>query len=749
MIPVESQLGKFFVTFNGMKFLSFALFTLLFGTTCVVWGQNSRTDSLEAILFDKQKVDTARFKTAKLLFRDWMFRDPAKARSYIKTMLAVAKTEERKAVEAEAYKLMGITYDIQGEYPDAITQYQKSIALYDELRDTLHVAFAKNNMALTHTRQGSYQAAVNIYLEVLRTKEALLNAGTHTSEELQLGGTYENLGIAYNYMSGAFTKEQNNETSLKYLRLAREFYLESADSLSIWRANSSIAKVLSEMGERKEAITIFEELIPRYQTRKMNWQLSITYGSLATLYLEEGQFEVAEKYARLLKQTASTIQDQPNVAKSQAILGQIALKRDNPDSAILYLERAIPVYREKEDQRRLSKPLWLLSKAYALKGNYDKAHRYHVEHKKVSDSLLNQRNLQIIHEAQTRFESEKKEAENLALRKEKEIQSLQLKRQEQQVLWATLAVALVVVVAALLFHNNRVQRQTNQALQEKNTLINQQKEEISTIAENLRSANEDISHKNEAIMGSIRYASRIQRAILPANERLERLFPSHFLFYRPRDVVSGDFYWVEKVGHRIVLAIADCTGHGVPGALMSMLGSEGLTRIVIQEGETRPAAILERLNTLVVDALRQETTQNRDGMDIALCTLDERENTLCFAGANNPLLLVQDGKAKRIKGDRQAIGGKQRDQMSFTEHCFSLEQPATFYLFSDGFQDQFGGEENTKFMSKRFREFLFEGHELPFEAQHARLDQALQQWMNAANTRQTDDIIVFGARWEI
>ncbi|MGB0522238.1 MAG: PP2C family protein-serine/threonine phosphatase [Flammeovirgaceae bacterium] len=256
-----------------------------------------------------------------------------------------------------------------------------------------------------------------------------------------------------------------------------------------------------------------------------------------------------------------------------------------------------------------------------------------------------------------------------------------------------------------------------------------------------------LAKKNQQIMSSLNYAKRIQQLLMPNPEEVVEDFDDAFILLQPRDVVSGDFFWYEDVQTRDeafqVFGVADCTGHGVPGALMSMIGLEQLTEIVNVEQIDTPSAILNRLHHGVVNILKQNTSNNKDGMDIAICKIDKDNGVVEYAGAKTPLIYIQDGALHTIKGNRQPIGKlRLSTHTNFTNHIIDVSQPTSFYLFSDGFQDQFGGPNNRKFMIKRFKDLLLRIHQYPMKEQEHILRETLADWMG--DEKQTDDVLVAG-----
>ncbi|MEO1654959.1 MAG: SpoIIE family protein phosphatase, partial [Bacteroidota bacterium] len=237
----------------------------------------------------------------------------------------------------------------------------------------------------------------------------------------------------------------------------------------------------------------------------------------------------------------------------------------------------------------------------------------------------------------------------------------------------------------------------------------------------------------------------IQEAMLPRVENIKAVFLDLFIYFKPRDIVSGDFYWFYQDGLKCVIAAVDCTGHGVPGAFMSMIGNNMLHEIVAQRGILEANQILDHLNLGIRKVLRQYETHNQDGMDIALCVIDQQKRIIEFAGAHNPLLFIQDGSPSLIKGDRFPVGGDQySDDRAFKKHIIPIKKNTIFYIFSDGYQDQFGGPLGRKFMARRLRHVLFEIHHLPMDKQEKILDRILRNWTKSS--RQIDDVLIIGIK---
>lgn len=283
------------------------------------------------------------------------------------------------------------------------------------------------------------------------------------------------------------------------------------------------------------------------------------------------------------------------------------------------------------------------------------------------------------------------------------------------------------------------ERVLEQKVQERTEEVVRQKEEVE------RQGRKVIElYKN--VTDSIRYAKRLQESILPPDQRVRQMLPESFVLYRPKDIVSGDFYWVDEVNGKVIVAAVDCTGHGVPGAFMSLVGYNGLNQAIKEHGLVRPAEILGDLNRIAYDTLHKDrdTFLVRDGMDMALCALDRSNQVLEYAGANCPLYIVRDGELIQFAPDKMPVGGFELEGRSFTEHRVQLEPGDMVYIFSDGYPDQFGGERGKKFLYRRFRELLVTISREPMERQKVLLQDALNAWKGSHD--QVDDILVMGIR---
>lgn len=308
------------------------------------------------------------------------------------------------------------------------------------------------------------------------------------------------------------------------------------------------------------------------------------------------------------------------------------------------------------------------------------------------------------------------------------------------VLYVFVLIILIFIIVQL--STQRVKRQ-NQRLEE---IVHERTREIAEQNHQLEQQKAEITQKTTDILDSIQYAKRIQNTILPAESRLSELFDEHFVFYRPKDIVSGDFYWAREVQGIVVFAAVDCTGHGVPGSLVSIVGNNGLLRAVNEFKLTEPKEILDKLREIVVGAFRSEGQLDvKDGMDIALCSIDYETGILKYAGANNECVIIRNGEVIELKPDKQPIG-QFVEAKPFNQKEFQLEDNDCIYLYTDGYVDQFGGDKAKKFKSRPFKSMLLQLSHLPMHQQFDSVQHAFDSWKNDLD--QVDDVCVFAVRYK-
>ena len=550
--------------------------------------------------------------------------------------------------------------------------------------------------------------------------------------------------------------------------------------------------------ELQEAAAHFSRLLPLYQSLKDTSAEAVTQRNLGLICTDQGGYEKAVDYLTKSLELYRALEDTLNEGPALIDLATTLNRAARYEEALQHLEKSLPVVKRAGNIQLTRTYYGLLAQTYQHVGNAERSMEYFMYYISVDSEIQEWESRKIRQKAvqaeQQVFLKKKELAETVRelekvqelsqeqrsaidkLNAETALKELALHEKEARLkneLWVrrllTGGVVLSLAVLSLLFVYFRQTKKKNMLLAQKNASIEKQKHEIEEQQEELlqQSSQLEETHKeltkyNHKMLHSINYAQRIQSAMLPEESDFQHLIKDSFIFFQPRDIVSGDFYWFTETCLRatdnqlafanahsesvqppkVLIAAMDCTGHGVPGAFMSMIGFNFLNEIE-HKGIFQPNEILNTLHLSVRRFLKQDETANKDGMDAAICLVDPQQQTLEFSGANSPLVYIQEGEMHVIKGDRSAVGGVHTNRNHrFAKHTVSIEKETWVYLFSDGYQDQFGGEEGRKFMSKNLRALLLEIHTQPFELQKQQLCRTLNQWMG--NTTQIDDILVIG-----
>lgn len=556
---------------------------------------------------------------------------------------------------------------------------------------------------------------------------------------------------------------------------------------------NKIAFIYWEYGNAKEAINYFLETIPLNERTGNYNDIKAVYSNIALIYSDMDRLDLTLEYFYKSLDARRKLNNKGEVAAGLIDVAYIHTALNQSEKAIQLLDEALQLSREVNNPRLILNSLKLLAQNYDNLGNKAKASEHagmasayeqqlatqqlktEYETKVVKSQaeaerermqrtqqelLMSLRELQAkatqdsLNFVVMRKQDSLKKAEEEAQRKQTEIDLLntdrllketQLREREAQsrvqriIIFSAAIFLIVLMVSSLAIYKNYSEKK------KANELLNLQNVEIQKQRDHIQKQNENISK-------SINYAQGIQKALLPPQTSLQAIFPESFIFFRPRDVVSGDYYWFkeltkgygssEKTG-KIAVSAIDCTGHGVPGAFLSMIGYNLLDDIV-SRGIHKPGAILRDLNNGIRRTLRQDETENRDGMDMALCVVDTNTNIVEFSGAKNPLVYVTNNEVFRIRGDKESIGGGMGYmENEFTTHTIKVDSPTWFYMFSDGFIDQFGGSDGRKFMIKNFIDLLASISILPPDQQREILKNTLKDWLGTKYP-QVDDILVVG-----
>ncbi len=598
---------------------------------------------------------------------------------------------------AASYWIKGMYLEDIGDYSGAIDIYLQALRIFERLQDKSGIARVNNLMGLAHLLLKRFDEAYAYFSNALATYQEL--------------GNRERVATCLNNMGLVYVEKGNHERAIDLINKG----LVINDSLGL---RNKVAVSLNDLGEayfRKgdylRALTFFKKSLNINQAIARMSKLPENYNNTAAAYRQLGQYDKAISYYKTGLEKALTLN---------------------------FKEQITAAYQG-------------LSACYAEQNKFKEAYEYHRLFHRFSDSLFNAESAEKIARLQTLYHTEQQANKIALLTKEKQLQEEEVELHRWQLVGVSSILLLFMALAFVFYRNWKHRQKANQLLLVKNEEINQKHEEIRIQAERLSVALSELEVKNRNITSSLNYAQRIQSAILPSETRIKKSLPQVFILYRPRDIVSGDFYWFQDTGHlengslgeRMIIAAADCTGHGVPGAFMSLIGNELLNQIVNLRNVYQPGQILNLLDKGVRKALQKEGSDNRDGMEIGICYIDLHSSQLYFSGAMLPLYYMQNDALHVIKGTKYSIGSA-LGGIDFQEHIIRLNEPITFYLCSDGFQDQFGGPANRKFMVRQFREVLYKASRMPFHRQQQYLETTLDNWMG--HQPQIDDILLIGIR---
>jgi len=589
------------------------------------------------------------------------------------------------------------------------------------------------NLGLALSRKNMLDSAMSNYLLALKISEKIDNKNLIANANDKIGTLY-------------YT-QNNYDKALEYYNKANLLYSELGDDNGMSGVQINIGGILYEKSDLKNAAKNFEQALTIKKKIGDESGAAEAQNNLGVIYHRLEQYDKALFYYEESKKYYDKTSDKEGIINCMLNIGYVFDLQGKHHQALEKLNKCLEMSKEIGSIEFMSYVYLGMGEAYKNMYKADSSFKYMSLYADYKDSLFNQESNRNVAEMATKYDTEKKEAENNLLKAKTELDSVELeKKSEQQkmlLIGLVLALTLVVYVAYSLNQKKKV-----------NKLLNNQNQEISI-------KNKIIEEKNKDITDSINYAQRIQNAILPEITILQNYYKS-FVYYQPKDIVSGDFYWIKEVGKKIYFSVVDCTGHGVPGAFMSIIGYNSLNRIVEDLNIVSTGKILDELNKQVNKALASKKTEEltiRDGMDISICCINRETNMLEYSGANNSLYLLRKSTEfainfdivmqeddiifYEIKPNKMPIGGGD-NQKSYQSHSFQLQQDDSIYLFSDGYADQFGGPKGKKFMYKNFKRLIFSLQNEAIENQSSILDKTMVDWRGELN--QLDDICVMGVK---
>lgn len=663
----------------------------------------------------------------------------------------------------EAYKELSSFCELTRQYRLAQRYNTELASIYGKRNDLAGLSSAHNNLGFISKRNDDLKTSAEYFAKVVE----LVNEQPKNLSESDKAILYINVGVAYTNLKQYTRAKESYTTALKI----RE---HQKNETEIANADNYLASNYYVSGNTSRALKTVNEAIKLAEANHAEEVLATSYKILSLIHDKDNNPAKAQVYLEKHKVLRDKLSKEAKAHKEQMLQRQLLIEKNEEEIRTLLAdqEREALESERKENKLKLqdneiklkAKELAILKRDQELKA---------IEYK--NQQLEKERTEQALELAQQQLEAEKRNRELDMLAKAKELQEQKLKQkileeekqnktiqllesdkklkdeQLKNSYWISgLFVLVIGIIAVSLIQkrkaNRLLQRQQNE-IKEKNEALLQNMEELRAAQDILSEQNDQLEVQHQKITHSIRYAERIQRSVLPADSMMNKLYPEHFILYLPKDIVSGDFYWAAQKDKRRILAVVDCTGHGVPGAFMSIVGSNTLNELVNEKSITEPAQILNQLHEGIRHKLSQEESQNHDGMDIGICSLDQYEDgsyKMMFAAAKQTLFVMRNGELLELDGDRKSIGGANAgNARDFSTKELMLQKGDILYFTTDGFIDQ-NSPDRVRFNKKRFKTLIEEIYQQPIQTQRNAFEDTLASHQQGAEQR--DDITVIGVK---
>jgi len=627
-----------------------------------------------------------RISSLLLLSQNSMNRNPDSTLIYSDSLIKIARTQNNQHALALGLKNKGQASYLKGNYPQTLTCYQESLTIAEKEK-------------------------------------------------------YMDVQLSVHNLYGTFYKKQNNlKPALEQFTKGFELARNNKDTVGMANAICDMGLVYQLQNDIYKAIDCFSTGLKYNQQlgNKLSESYSLNY--LAEVYAGQKRFNEAISFLNKALNIREELKDTVAMAVNYVNLGEVYYQMGNQQLALENYQKSTLLAKKVNYSDLLKHCYKMISDLYLKQRNFEKAYFYFNLHVALKDSIYNEQTTIIIQETEAKYQTEKKQLQidNLnkdnALKQEALAKSeLQIKQQNMQIMFFILAVLLLSTLSFFIFRSYKQKKQSAE-------IILSQKEEV----ERQRDL---VEEKSKEITDSIHYAKRIQQALLASDTFLKKHIADYFIFYKPKDIVSGDFYWANVIDGKFVMITADCTGHGVPGAFMSLLNISYLNEAIIEKRMDAPDKILDYVRSQIIQSLNPEGSENegRDGMDATLCVYDFKGMWLRFSAANNPLWLYRNNEIKEFSADKMPVGMYHGEQKPFTQQTIGLRKGDIVYTFTDGFADQFGGEKGKKFKYKNLQQLLLNNANKPMAEQKQIFENALRDWQG--NMDQVDDILIVGIRF--
>lgn len=620
----------------------------------------------------------------------------------ISSLLKEIETLENDSFKVNQLNNIASLY-IDSNFVNALKYAQKANKLSKEINYKKGYIESLTLLADANDYLGRYSEAQKLNFELLEYYNKI------NDQEL-INAMNINIGIINYYQS-------NYDESTEYTFKALSYYQNMDDQLGISICYNNLANVYSDRLNYEMALKYYFKALAIDEESNNKSGVTLIKGNIGEVYIELKDYEKADEYLTSALTIAKETGDKWQEANIYTGLGNLMIKVNKEQKAITYLLQSLRINQELGAVAEQSEVYEAIYKLFEQKKDYEKALYYLKMFNTFNDSIYNKQTTDKIAEMNAIYDIKEKEQQI-------EAQESIAAYQKKQKVALIISMILLLVIIGISVKGNLSKKKNNEKLAQQKIMI---------------------ETKNRDITDSIQYAKQIQSAILPSEKLITEAFPEHFVFYKPKDIVAGDFYWFEQQNDKILFAAADCTGHGVPGAMVSVVCHNALNRAVKEFKLTTPAKILDKVTDLVIETFEKNNANIKDGMDIALCSLqkDKEQINLEYAGANNSIYLIRNEELNEVKSDKQPVG-KFINKQPFTNHKIDIQKNDTIYLFTDGFSDQFGGPKGKKLKYKAFKELLLSIHQKKMNEQKQIIYNYFNEWKG--DLEQIDDVCIIGIR---
>ena len=641
---------------------------------------------------------------------------------------------------AFALNNIGSSYTYQGNYAKAIESYTQSLKIKEEIGNKKGIAHSLNNIGVIYKEQGDYARAIESYTQSLKIEEEV--------------GDKKGIAISLNNIGGIYTNQGDYAKAINYCTQSLKIEEEIGNKQGIATSLNNIGDIYSHQGDNVKAIDYYSRSLKTEEEVGNKRGIANTLNNFGSIYKEQGDYTKAIDYHNQSLKIKKELGDKKGISGSLNDIGNIYKEQGNYTKSFEYCQQSLSIALEigaALETKQAASSLWKVNKKL---GRYKESLEMHELFIATRDSMDSEANQKAVIRQEYKYAYEKQaaadsliaaeagkvtnallaaeKAENKQNELEANESKLEAKQQQQQKYFLFGVLALAMIFGAIIFNRFKLANKQKGIIEKQKQIVDQ--------------AFNGLEEAHKEITDSINYAERIQRSFLAADQLLNENLNEYFVYFNPKEAVSGDFYWAGKLANgNFAMVNADSTGHGVPGAIMCILNVSSIEKAV-ENNATSPPDIFNQTRKTIIERLKKDGSDEggKDGMDASLISFNKGKTKMTYVAAQNSIWIIRDGVFTEIKPEKMPVGKHDNDDIPFNGGEYDIQKGDQIYTLTDGFQDQFGGPKGKKFMIKRMREYVLSISHLPMAEQHQKLNEAFSDWKG--DLEQVDDVCVIGVR---